>query len=61
MTWAEFKRYAGKHGWMLVRHGTKHDIYRKEGREDPLLIERHWNDEMKPGIQKRLCKQVEAK
>jgi len=40
---------------------TKHDIYRKEGREDPLLIERHWNEEMKPGIQKRLCKQVEAK
>ena len=34
MTWAEFKRYAGKHGWVFVRHGRKHDIVNKLKQND---------------------------
>ncbi|MBR0255852.1 MAG: type II toxin-antitoxin system HicA family toxin [Bacteroidales bacterium] len=47
-------------GWKLERHGGKHDIYRKTGRADPLLVERHWNEEIKPNLQKRLFKQVDG-
>lgn len=60
MTWNEFRKFAQKHGWRFYRHGSRHDIYCKEGREDFLEIERHWDSEMKPGIQKRLRKQVEG-
>lgn len=59
MTWREFERYARKNGWHFVWHGSRHDIYAKEGRDDFLEIERHWDTELKRGIQKRLCKQVE--
>lgn len=58
MTWREFERFARRNGWRFVRHGSKHDIYMKEGKDNPLEIERHWDSEMRPGIQKRLCKQV---
>lgn len=60
MTWREFERIARKNGWRFVRHGSRHDIYMKEDREDLLEIERHWDSEMRPGIQKRLRKQIEA-
>ena len=46
--------------WKLERHGGKHDIYRKTGRADPLLVERHWNEEIKQNLQKRLLKQVDG-
>lgn len=59
MTWNEFKKMILRKGWKLERHGSKHDIYRKNGRVDPLLVERHWNEEIKPNLQKRLLKQVE--
>ena len=59
MTWNEFKKMILRKGWKLERHGNKHDIYRKNGRVDPLLVERHWNEEIKPNLQKRLLKQVE--
>ena len=59
MTWNEFKKMILRKGWKLERHGSKHDIYRKNGRVDLLLVERHWNEEIKPNLQKRLLKQVE--
>lgn len=59
MTWNEFKKMILRKGGKLERHGSKHDIYRKNGRVDPLLVERHWNEEIKPNLQKRLLKQVE--
>ncbi|MBO4536113.1 MAG: type II toxin-antitoxin system HicA family toxin [Bacteroidales bacterium] len=59
MTWNEFRKIILRKGWMLVRHGGSHDIYRKPGRQDLLLVERHWNEEIKPNLQKRLLKQVD--
>ena len=58
MTWNEFRKIILQMGWVLVRHGGNHDIYRKPGRSDPLLLERHWNEEIKPNLMKRLFKQV---
>jgi predicted RNA binding protein YcfA (HicA-like mRNA interferase family) len=60
MTWNEFRKMILRKGWKLERHGGKHDIYRKTGRADPLLVERHWNEEIKPNLQKRLLKQVDG-
>lgn len=48
MTWNEFKRRAVQKGWVFIRHGSRHDVYKKEGYEGLLLIERHWQEEMKP-------------
>jgi predicted RNA binding protein YcfA (HicA-like mRNA interferase family) len=61
MTWNEFKKMILQEGWVFVRHGSRHDVYRKKGRNDPLLVERHWNEEIKPNLQKRLLKQIEDK
>jgi len=59
MTWNEFRRKAVQKGWVFIRHGSRHDVYKKEGYEGLLLIERHWQEEMKPNIQKKLLKQIE--
>ena len=59
MTWNEFRVLIRKKGWVLVRHGSSHDIYRKPGRPDPLLVERHWREEIRPNLQKALLKQIE--
>ena len=58
MTWNELKRVAVKNGWQLFRHGASHDVYVKSGMKGQIYIERHWNKEIKPGLQKRLLKQI---
>ena len=59
MKWSEFKNLAVENGWELKRNGSRHDIYRKAGRPDALIIERHWTEEIKPGLLKRILKQIE--
>ena len=58
MTWNEFRKMIIQKGWVLVRHGGDHDIYKKTGRSDLIVVERHWNEEIKRGLQKRLLKKV---
>ncbi|MBO4656975.1 MAG: type II toxin-antitoxin system HicA family toxin [Bacteroidales bacterium] len=58
MTWNEFRKMIIQKGWVLVRHGGDHDIYKKTGRSDSIVVERHWNEEIKRGLQKRLLKKV---
>ena len=60
MRWSELKKIAVENGWKLERNGSRHDIYRKAGRPDVLIVERHWTEEIKPGLQKRLIKQIEG-
>ena len=48
-----------KKGWVLERHGGRHDIYRKKDRHYPLLVERHWQEEIRPNLLKALLKQIE--
>ena len=57
MTWNELRKIAEKSGWSLNKHGKKHDRYVKAG-HPPLLIERHWNKEVKIGLLMTLLKQI---
>ena len=60
MTWNEFRKMILKSGWYLDRHGGRHDIYRKNGRKYPLLVERHWQEEIRPSLLKALLKQIDG-
>lgn len=59
MKWNELIRLAEQNGWRLLRHGKKHDIYTKEGRMDQMQIGRHESEEIKPGLMRKLLKQIE--
>ena len=58
MRWNEFRKFAEASGWVLARHGREHDIYRHPETRELIQIERHWSKEIKPGLVKRLLKQV---
>ena len=58
MKWNELKAIATKKGWFFVRYGKKHDVYLHPNRKDVLYIERHGSQEIRPGLYKRLKKQV---
>ncbi|MGM9767436.1 MAG: type II toxin-antitoxin system HicA family toxin [Candidatus Cryptobacteroides sp.] len=60
MTWNEFKKLATSKGWQFYRHGSRHDIYRHPDRKDVMQIERHWSQEIRPGLQKKLLEQLEG-
>ncbi len=61
MKWSEFKKIAREKGWYLVRHGAQHDIYEHKDYVYPIQIERHWSKEIKPGLLRRLMKQINGK
>lgn len=61
MKWGEFKRYAERLGWSLVRHGKEHDIYGHPTIQGFIQIERHWSKEIKPGLLTKLQKRVRGK
>lgn len=58
MNWDEMKRIAIKHGFLLLRSGKKHDIYYKESTGQIIHIERHWTQEVRPGLMKDLKKKI---
>lgn len=58
MNWNEMKRIAVKHGFSFLRSGKKHDIYYKEETGQVILIERHWTQEVRPGLMKDLKKKI---
>lgn len=59
MKWNELLRIAKEKGFILHRHGSKHDIYvHKDRPEDYLQIERHWNSEIRKGLLVKLKKQI---
>lgn len=60
MTWNELLKIARKNDWVFARHGSRHDIYRHEGRSDEMQIERHWSQEIRPRLLKKLLKQIEG-
>lgn len=60
MKWKEFEKLARKNGWYLFRHGAWHDIYRHPDRTDEMQIERHWSQEIRPKLQKKLMNQLEG-
>ena len=58
MKWKELERLARNKGWYPVRHGARHDVYGHSEYSYPIQIERHWSAEVKPGLLKRLMKQI---
>jgi predicted RNA binding protein YcfA (HicA-like mRNA interferase family) len=50
MNWNELKKIAIKKGWLLVRHGKKHDLYYHPNKNYQIQIERHSSKEIKNGI-----------
>ena len=58
MKWREIERIARSKGWYPVRHGSKHDIYENPDFDYPIQIERYWSAEVKPGLLKRIMKQI---
>lgn len=58
MKWNELKRQALKHGFVLDKHGSKHDIYVNEKTGITVQLERHGAAEAKKGIALKLRKQI---
>jgi predicted RNA binding protein YcfA (HicA-like mRNA interferase family) len=56
MKWSEIVRLAEANGWKFVKHGKKHDIYQHPEKTERLLIERHWNQEVRKGLYNRIKK-----
>lgn len=58
MNWNEIKKKAIEHGFEFVRHGKKHDQYRNKMTGKLIAIERHWTQEVRPGLMKALKKDI---
>jgi len=54
------RRLVISRGYEFVKHGKKHDIYRHKERKDILLIERHWSQEVRPNLMKKILSQIGA-
>ena len=59
MRWSEIRRIAERQGWILVRFGKKHDVYKKN--DEILLIERHSSEELRGKLYYRIRKQLNLK
>ena len=58
MKWNELKRQALKHGFVLDKHGSKHDIYVNKKTGVTVQLERHGAAEAKKGSALKLRKQI---
>lgn len=61
MNWNDIRRIAVKQGFVFLRHGSAHDIYLNRQTGETVLIERHWSQEVKPGLQKKLNQMLKIK
>lgn len=58
MKWKELEKVAVENGFEFVRHGSSHDIYQNKKSGAIIQIERHWSQEVRPGLMKRLKKVI---
>lgn len=56
LKWSELIKIAESKGYKFKRHGANHDIYEKDG--EPLVIPRHQQKEILPGLYKSLKKKL---
>ena len=54
MNWNEIRKKAVEKGFELLKHGGKHDIYVNRQSGKIILIERHWSQEVRPGLMNKL-------
>lgn len=58
MKWNELIKIAEAHGYRLVRHGKKHDLYVNPETKGEFMAERHGSQEIRTGLYLRLKKQI---
>lgn len=58
MKWSEMRTKAEENGWMLERHGKKHDIYYHPDKDFKIQLERHGVQEVKKGLYHDLKKKI---
>lgn len=58
MNWREVKRAAVKAGFVLYRSGGNHEIYHHPDGKRIITLERHWSQEVRPGLLKTLRKVI---
>ena len=59
MNWNEMEKKVRAAGYKFEKHGTNHDIYRHPEKKDIVLIERHWSQEVRPGLMKKILSQID--
>ena len=50
MNWQEMKKKAVDNGFVFLKHGSRHDIYVNKVNGKIILLERHWSQEVRPGL-----------
>ena len=58
MKWKELKIIAEAQGYSFVSHGKKHDKYENPLTGSRILLERHWSQEIRPGLLNKLRKEI---
>ena len=58
MNWNELLKKVKAKGYKFYKHGGKHDIYVHPDTGDTVTIERHWSQEVRPGLMKRILSQI---
>ena len=56
MKWSELVKKAKEKGFVLAKHGKRHDQYKNEKTGKTLWLERHFSQEVKPSLLKDLKK-----
>lgn len=58
MTWTEMKKKAVENGFEFLKHGSRHDIYVNRSNGKIILLERHWSQEVRPGLMNKLKREI---
>jgi len=60
---SEIRKILENHGWYIVRHGSRHDLYShpEHLKDPPIPVSRHIAQEMKKGTMKSILKQAGLK
>ena len=52
------KKVAVAKGFEFLKHGSRHDIYVHKETGKIILLERHWSQEVRPGLMNKLEKEI---
>lgn len=52
------KKKATENGFEFLKHGSRHDIYVNKNNGKIILLERHWSQEVRPGLMNKLKREI---
>ena len=52
------RKKAIEHGFVFFKHGSRHDIYVNKETGKIIQIERHWSQEVRAGLMKKLKREI---